>query len=181
MKKVLFICSILILIGCKTVNKQENLELNPNEEFKYLENLNDSLINTIPSDSEKIVDLGNAIKNKALRLYVDNQSVFSDQQHEFLLQCAATGAEAAKQYKDAANYFQKAQKRFPNSENAPVYLHNRARILDNIIGDKNNARLAYEDLITLYPEHQLSKNASLYLENAFGKSDQELLNLINSN
>ncbi len=181
MKKVLFICSILILIGCKTEKKEENLELTPNDQFKHLQNLNDSLINTIPSNAEKIVDLGNAIKNKALELYIDNQSDFNYQQHEFLLQCAATGAEAAKQYKDAASYFYKAQKRFPKSENAPVYLHNRARILDNIIGDKNNARLAYEDLISLYPDHQLSKNASIYLENAFGKSDQELLNLINSN
>ena len=181
MKKVLFICSILIVVGCKTEKKQENFELTPNNQFKLLESLNDSLINLIPSDSKKIVDLGNAIKNKALKLYIDNQSDFTALQHEFLLQCAATGAESAKQYKDAASYFQKAQKRFPDSENAPVYLHNRARILDNIIGDKNNARLAYEDLISLYPNHQLSKNASIYLENAFGKSDQELLNLINSN
>ena len=181
MKKVLFICSILILTGCKSEKKQENIELSPNDQFKYLENLNDSLINTKPSDSKKIVDLGNAIKNKSLKLYIDNQLDFTDQQHEYLLQCAATGAEAAKQFKDAASYFQKAQKRFPNSKNAPVYLHNRARILDNILGDKNNARLAYEDLISLYPDHQLSKNASIYLENAFGKSDQELLNLINGN
>ena len=58
MKKVLFICSILILIGCKSEKKQENIELSPNDQFKYLENLNDSLINTKPSDSKKIVDLG---------------------------------------------------------------------------------------------------------------------------
>jgi hypothetical protein len=73
-----------------------------------------------------------------------------------------------------------AQKRFPGSENAPAYLHNKARILDNILNDKSNARLAYQDLISIYPEHQLSKNAILYLENAFGKSDEELLKLINS-
>ena len=47
-----------------------------------------------------------------------------------------------------------------------------------ILKDKNNARLAYEELIELYPEHQLSINSKLYLQNAFGKSDVELLNLI---
>ena len=73
------------------------------------------------------------------------------------------------------------QKKFPNGENAPVYLHNRARILDDLLNDKNNARLAYEDLISLYPEHPLSKNAVIYLENVFGKSNEELLELIKSN
>ena len=34
-----------------------------------------------------------------------------------------------------------------------MYLHNRARILDDILQDKNNARLAYEELIELYPQH----------------------------
>ena len=51
-----------------------------------------------------------------------------------------------------------------------MYLHNRARILDDILQDKNNARLAYEELIELYPQHPLSQNATIYLENAFGKS-----------
>ena len=52
-------------------------------------------------------------------------------------------------------------------------------MLDNIIEDKNNARLAFEELIELYPDHQLSKMLNYYLDNAFGKSDQELLDLIN--
>ena len=74
---------------------------------------------------------------------------------------------------NATDYFLKAQRKFPNSKNAPIYLHNRARILDNILEDKNNARLAFEELIELYPNHKLSINAQLYLDNAFGKSDQE--------
>jgi TolA-binding protein len=99
-------------------------------------------------------------------------------ENEFLLQCAATGSEAAQKYNDASDYFLKAQRKFPESKNAPIYLHNRARILDNILEDKNNAKLAFEELIELYPEHPLSINTQLYLDNAFGKSDQELLELI---
>ena len=66
------------------------------------------------------------------------------------------GSEASQKYKDAADYFLKAQRKFPNSENAPIYLHNRARILDNILNEKNNARLAFDELIELYPNHALS-------------------------
>jgi TolA-binding protein len=35
----------------------------------------------------------------------------------------------AKMYEDAVDYFLKAQRKFPDSKNAPIYLHNRARIL----------------------------------------------------
>ena len=111
-------------------------------------------------------------------MYVRYNQEFTEKENEFLIQCAATGSEASKLYKDAAEYFLKAQRKFPKSENAPIYLHNRARILDNILKDKNNARLAYEELIELYPKHQLSINSKLYLQNAFGKSDLELLNFI---
>ena len=59
-----------------------------------------------------------------------------------------------------------------------IYLHNRARILDNILMDKNNARLAFEELIELYPNHPLSGNSKVYLDNVFGKSNEEILNII---
>ena len=55
---------------------------------------------------------------------------------------------------------------------------NRARILDNILMDKNNARLAFEELIELYPNHPLSENSKVYLDNVFGKSNEELLNIL---
>jgi hypothetical protein len=59
-------------------------------------------------------------------------------------------------------------------------LHNRARILDNILNKKKNARLAFDELIELYPNHALSINAKIYLDNIFGKTDEELLNIIKS-
>ena len=49
---------------------------------------------------------------------------------------------------------------------------------DNILMDKNNARLAFEELIELYPNHPLSENSKVYLDNVFGKSNEELLNIL---
>ena len=54
----------------------------------------------------------------------------------------------------------------------------RARILDNILIDKNNARLAFEELIELYPNHPLSENSKVYLDNVFGKSNEEILKIL---
>ena len=179
MRKIVLFISVIFFISCS--NQQSNEEDVPSfeTEIKDLREINNELINTSPKEIKTVFKLGVKIKNIALNLYVRNHKSYSDEENEFLLQCAATGSEAAQKYKDATDYFLKAQRKFPNSKNAPIYLHNRARILDNILEDKNNARLAFEELIELYPQHQLSINAQLYLDNAFGKSDQELLDLIN--
>jgi hypothetical protein len=44
--------------------------------------------------------------------------------------------------------------------------------------DKNNARLAFEELIELYPNHPLSENSKVYLDNVFGKSNEEILKIL---
>ena len=43
--------------------------------------------------------------------------------------------------------------------------------------DKNNARLAFEELIELYPITSLSENSSLFRQ-CFGKSNEEILNIL---
>ena len=95
-----------------------------------------------------------------------------------MFQWAALGAEASDRYEDAIVYFFKAQRNFPESVNAPKYLHNRARILEDKIRNKKSARLAYEELIQLYPEHPLSLNSKIYLDNLFDKSESEIIDLI---
>lgn len=180
MKKLFVVGILFLLIGCNSNENNSNKELSPLEQYEKITLLNDSLVNLNPSSEKRMIELGRKIKFKSLTLYNNHQLDFTRDELEFLMKCAATGSEAAQQYQDAANYFSKAQKRFPNAENAPAYLHNKARILDDILNDENNARLAYEDLISLYPDHPLAKNASIYLENAFGKSAEELLDLINS-
>ena len=178
MKNLLLFISIIFFISCSNPSNNEDIP-SYETEIKNLREINNELINTNPKEIKTVFKLGVKIKNTALNLYVRNHKNYADSENEFLLQCAAPGSEAAQKYKDASDYFLKAQRKFPNSKNAPIYLHNRARILDNILEDKNNARLAFEELIELYPEHQLSINAQLYLDNAFGKSDEELLKLIN--
>tara|TARA_B100001287_G_scaffold19152_1_gene14180 strand:- start:15294 stop:15848 length:555 start_codon:yes stop_codon:yes gene_type:complete len=180
MNKFFLISFLLCFIACDTNDQKLNQELNIEEQFKNLSLLNDSLKNTKFESLNNKILLGREIKTNALKLYNNHQLDYNKVELEFLMQCAANGSEAAQQFNDAANYFSQAQKRFPNSKNAPAYLHNKARILDDILNDKNNARIAYEDLIDFYPEHPLSKNAAIYLENAFGKSEEELLDLINN-
>jgi len=175
MKRLIYISIIFICFSC--ANNKEPI---PSYylELEDLRKINDQLIKSNPKDLSTIYQLGINIKNQSLNLYVRYHKNFNDEENEFLLQCAATGSEAAQKYKDAVDYFLKAQRKFPESDNAPIYLHNRARILDNILMDKNNARLAFEELIELYPNHPLSENSKVYLDNVFGKSNEELLNIL---
>ena len=175
MKRLIYISIIFICFSC--ANNKEPI---PSYylELEDLRKINDQLIKSNPKDLSTIYQLGINIKNQSLNLYVRYHKNFNDEENEFLLQCAATGSEAAQKYKDAVDYFLKAQRKFPESDNAPIYLHNRARILDNILLEKNNAILAFEELIELYPNHPLSENTKVYLDNVFGKSDEELLNIL---
>ena len=177
MKNLIYISIIFFCFSC--VNNAEPIS-SYYQELEDLREINDQLIKSNPKEISAIYQLGVNIKNQSLNLYVRYNKNFTPEENEFLLQCAATGSEASQKYKDAVDYFLKAQRKFPKSDNAPIYLHNRARILDNILMDKNNARLAFEELIELYPNHPLSENSILYLDNAFGKSNEELLNILNS-
>ena len=178
MKNLIYISTIFFCFSC--ANKSEEIP-SYHQELEGLREINDQLIKSNPKDKSTIYQLGINIKNQSLNLYVRYHKNFTAEENEFLLQCAATGSEAAQKYKDAVDYFLKAQRKFPESDNAPIYLHNRARILDNILMDKNNARLAFEELIELYPNHPLSENSKVYLNNVFGKSNEELLKILNSN
>tara|TARA_B110001450_G_C17598816_1_gene472072 strand:- start:318 stop:857 length:540 start_codon:yes stop_codon:yes gene_type:complete len=177
MKNLIYISIIFFCFSC--VNNTEPIS-SYYQELEDLREINDQLIKSNPKDLSTIYQLGINIKNLSLNLYVRYHKNFTAEENEFLLQCAATGSEAAQKYKDAVDYFLKAQRKFPESDNAPIYLHNRARILDNILLDKNNARLAFEELIELYPDHPLSENSKIYLDNVFGKSNEEIINILNS-
>jgi tetratricopeptide (TPR) repeat protein len=178
MKRLIFIISSFLFFQCAGPELEENNLDNSKLELEELKEINNQLIKTNPKDLKTIYQLGVQVKNTSLNLYVRNNKYYTVEENEFLFKSAATGAEACKMYDDAVAFFLRAQRKFPDSKNAPIYLHNRARILDNILLDKNNARLAFEELIELYPKHQLSINAQLYLDNAFGKSNDELLKLI---
>jgi len=176
MKKFVIYFSVYVLFACNPEHSKVN---NSNAVINYeqIEKLHNDLSVIKPFNKDEIKMHGLNLYKKSVALFADNKEL-NDDQLEFLFQCIAMGAEAAQMYKDAALYFLKAQRKFPKSTNAPIYLHNRARILDDKLKDKNNARLAYEELMEIYPDHPLSINTEIYLNNAFNKSQEDILKLI---
>ncbi len=133
-----------------------------------------------PKLKSQNIQLGKELYKFSSLELADNSISISDSLKECLFQWAALGAEASDRYDDAITYFYKAQRNFPYSINAPKFLHNRARILEDKIKNNKAARLAYEELIELYPAHPLSVNSKVYLDKIFDKSDAEILDLIQS-
>ena len=181
------IIGCMFLASCETEsqNKSELNDKNFNEmevinSFDSLNLMAEQIINNgfDPKLQLQNIKLGRELYKLSSLKIQDKGLVISDSLKECLYQWAALGAEASEHYNDAITYFHKAQRNFPKSVNAPKYLHNIARIIEDKLHNKKSARLAYEELIELYPNHPLSKNSKIYLENVFDKTDAELIELI---
>ena len=67
------------------------------------------------------------------------------------------------------------------SKRAPIYLFNRARILDDVLNKKDESILAYNELVELYPDDSLSISMKAYVNSTLmNKSEAELLEFFNS-
>ena len=176
----------IALVGCLVLNscKSESESVSKNEivedSFESMNAIANQIISNglDPKLKSQNTKLGKELYAFSSLQIANNDLSITDSLEECLYQWAALGAEASNRYNDAITYFFKAQRNFPESINAPKYLHNRARILEDIIKNNKSARLAYEELIELYPNHPLSINSKIYLEKVFDKSDAEILNLI---
>ena len=108
MRKLIYFSIIFFCFSC--AYKKEPIP-SYYQELEDLRDINHQLIKSNPKDLSSIYQLGISIKNQSLNLYVRYHKNFNDEENEFLLQCAATGSEAAQKYKDAVDYFLKAQRK----------------------------------------------------------------------
>ncbi len=180
-KIILFTFSLLILTSCNEQIAKDDSSLPWSISMKKLKESESLLTKINPMNKGVVIKTANQIEKYATDLYLNHKKEMDTISLEFVLECLAKSAEIQSNYNDAIDFFIDAQKLNPSSEKAPAYLHNVARIFDHVLEDKNMARLSYQKLIKLYPEHPLSKNAKLYLDNVFDKSEEDLLNMIKEN
>jgi len=95
------------------------------------------------------------------------------------LELAAKGAESIGKYNEAIELLHHLANDFEASEKTPSYLYNKGRILEEKLGKKENAKAAYNELISKYPEHPLAVSAEQYLQmNYMEMSDEELIQFL---
>lgn len=173
----LFFC--LVLVSCDSENKKVN-DSKENAEFFQLESIEGAIFSHSldAGQKNKLIFKGKELL-KLSQVYIAENP--SDTLLERVYEMAALGAEIGGQYNDAINYLYLAQRSFPKSNKAPIYLFNRARILDDVLQKKNQSVLAYQELIELYPNDSISISMKDYLSSdLMQKSEAELLEFFNS-
>lgn len=97
-----------------------------------------------------------------------------------ILEVSAKAAEAMGKYDEAVNILHKLIYEFPETEETPKYMWNKARVIEEKLGKIPNAKAAYNELINKYPNHPMGIDAKFYVENYLGKTDEEILQLIDA-
>ena len=173
-----FIISIVLFFACSPKSSSTD-NVTQDAAFTALEQLEEEIFNySVGSNKNKLAKMGKALLISS-KDYISSHA--GDPTLERAYEMAALGAEVSGAYNDAINYLYLAQRNFPTSKKAPIYLFNRARILDDILLKKRESELAYRELIELYPDDSLSLSMKRYLESdLMNKSEQELLEFFNS-
>jgi len=143
-------------------------------EIETLKKLNNNLIAAEPSTT---FSAGKALYHAA------NEFVIKHPHHEktpTVLELSAKGAEAMQQFQESVNILDKLINEFPESEETPNYMMNKARIVEEKIKSLDDAKAAYNELINRFPEHQLAKDAKLYVDNFLGKTEEDVTKMLDS-
>ena len=172
---------MFFVTSCNNPAKKVNISSDWNSIMTKLEKSESSLTTINPMNRGVVIKTANQIEKHASELYLNYINEMDTVSLEYVLECLAKSAEIQSNYNAAINFFIEAQTLNPSSEKAPAYLHNVARIYDHVLGNRELAKSSYQKLINLYPSHPLSKNAIIYLENIFDKSEEDLINMIKEN
>ena len=183
MKKYLYLSLLLIFVSCsndisdETIGVSEKVdELSVYDELISIENQ----IFSIADNPKKRIELqksGRQLYSLSTKYIIDSNKYNLEHVYEL----AALGAEVSEKYNDAINYLYQAQRNFPKSDKAAIYLFNRGRILETKLNKTKEAKIAYHELIELYPKDSLAITMKLYLESELiDKSEDELLEFLES-
>lgn len=179
MKKIVVILSMIALLSAcgdseKDEKKEEiNVEINADMQFADLIKMDQELVNSDLSINLKVAEkLFTAAKNFSAK-YPEHPKAID------ALEMAAKTAESLGEYNDAINILHSMANDFEETELTPRYLYNKARILEERMGKKENAKKAYQELIKRFPNDPLSISAQQYLDyNYMDMSDEELIKML---
>jgi tetratricopeptide (TPR) repeat protein len=95
-----------------------------------------------------------------------------------VLEVCAKSCEIVGKYDEAVNILHKLINEFPETDETPKYMWNKARVIEEKMGKIPNAKAAYNELIQRFPNHQMAIDAKYYIENFLGKTDEDILKFL---
>jgi tetratricopeptide (TPR) repeat protein len=97
-----------------------------------------------------------------------------DEQAPSFLFKAGDLAMGMNQSAEAIRYFDRVYSDYPDFEKAPYAYFLKGFVLENQLGDIQNAEAIYKDFLAKYPDHTMAESAQFALNN-LGKSPEELI------
>ncbi|MDX8399319.1 MAG: tetratricopeptide repeat protein [Gallionellaceae bacterium] len=110
---------------------------------------------------EKIYETKTHQLDKAIDTYLKLSEVFETGKEgmKALLAAERLAVNSVRNWEVAIGINKRIMLRAPNTEDAVKALYANANITDKKLGDKNKAKVMYQDFIKTYPKHSLSKDA----------------------
>lgn len=159
---ILVLCSMAIIASCqspkekaiKQIKQVEALVLNPQHR-----------------------DIDPELGKRVIAAYENYSNQFPEDPYS--AECLFKAGEVSKgmgEYHSAVVLFERCEKEYSSNSKAPYALFFKGFILENFLNDTIHARVAYEQFLKRYPNHELKKDVNgslLYL----GKNTDELIQL----
>lgn len=144
------------------------------EELDYIKMLNEELVSgKQQNELVAATALFNASSN-----FVNNHP--NHVKTPAVMEIAAKSSEAMGKPQQAINILQKLVDEFPETDETPKYIANMARVYEEKLGDLEQAKAMYAQLIERFPEDPLALEADNYVNNFLGKSEAEILMFLDS-
>jgi tetratricopeptide (TPR) repeat protein len=160
-KYLYLLAAVFILSSCST-RKYEKTQ------YASLKTLEKQLVNTDLTLNKEVAD---SLYRESL--FFD--SIFPKSTHkEEVLTLAAKSADGLNKNQENIKIIELLLRHFPQSKNAPIYLYNKGKIYEEKIGNINKAISIYQQIIEIYPDHELAKSLAHYIP-FLQKSPQEQL------
>lgn len=180
MKKIwiygLFLTTLLASCGSSEQNdnapKSEVSTEDVSAEIEHLTILNENLITAKPQNTYGAGKMLYIAANDFVKNYPNHEKTPA------IIELSAKGAEAMQQYTEAINILNTLINEFPETYITPNYILNKARIQEEKLNDISAAKNSYNELIERFPNDPAAKDAKLYLENFLGKSQEDILKML---
>jgi tetratricopeptide (TPR) repeat protein len=180
MKKIFMYGFLMTTIFASCGSNEENSNsqntevstVDVSDDIEHLTVLNENLITAKPQNTYGAGKMLYNAANDFVKKYPNHEKTPA------VLELSAKGAEAMQQYTEAINILNKLINDFPETNITPNYILNKARIQEEKLNDINAAKISYNELIERFPNDPAAKDAKLYLENFLGKSDEDILKML---
>ena len=150
MKHIFGVLLLCLAIACQSDQKIHLDKINDLQ----LQLVNDDLKNNLEVAQKLVSEIENYVN-----IYPDSTTM-----PDYYMQLGDLYTHALQLPVKGLYFFQKVHADFPNYEKAEIALFYQAFVLENYMGQEEQAKTVYESFLNTYPQHELSETVKLSIQ-----------------